>query len=148
MKQKKRRWALWLILVVLAGGAGGWYYLKGRKTQTASLVVQQRTAIIGKGVLNITLSGSGSVHPAVTDDIKVKSDAVVEESFLEERKLVQAGDVLLTLKGEDTGITENKLRNTLEQKRLAYQKLVEQVEKFNITAPSGVKSPSCWRRGG
>lgn len=137
MKQKKRRWALWLLPFILAGCAAGWYYLKGRKAQAASAVVQQRTATVERGVLNVTLSGSGSVHPAVTADIKVEADGTVKENFMEEGKIVGAGDTLLTLKDEDTGIAEKKLRNTLEQKQLAYRKLVEQYSALNISAPIG-----------
>lgn len=137
MKKRKRLRALWLIPLVLAGGAAGWYFLKGRKVQTTSLVVQQRTAVAERGVLNITLSGSGSVRPADTAEVRISSDATVEKSFLEERKYVRAGEVLLTLEGEDTGINEKKLRNTLEQKQLAYRKLIDQLEAFNITTPIG-----------
>lgn len=137
MKHKKRRWALWLIPFVLAGSAVGWYFLKDRKAQAASAVVQQRTASVVRGVLDVTLSGSGSVYPSVTADIKVETDGIVQENFMQERKLVKAGEILLTLKQEDTAMTEKKLRNTLEQRQLTYRKLVEQYEAFNITAPTG-----------
>ena len=89
-----------------------------------------------RALLNIPFR-FGSVSSADPAEVRISADATVDKSFLEERKYVRAGEVLLTLEGEDTGINEKKLRNTLEQKQLAYRKLIDQLEAFNITTPIG-----------
>ena len=70
--------------------------------------------IISQGT--VTNQDSGYVMPAYTGEI--------EESFMEEGKLVQAGDVLFTIKSTEYNLQEEQLQSSRE----TYEKQVEQSE--------------------
>jgi len=135
MKKKKIRWLFIAIPVVLIAGAAGWYFLKGSKVQAASGEVIQRTAVVRRGTLKVTLSGSGSVYPAVSTDIKVNVEGTIKENYLKEGKAVKAGEVLLVLNKYDYDISNKKLQNTLEQKELAYRQQLKKNEALTVKAP-------------
>lgn len=135
MKKKKRLWLFIIPVLLILAGAVFWYIRAGRAERAVSAAISQRTAVVRRGDLSVTLSGSGSVHPSVSTDIKVDVNGTIKESYIEEGRKVKAGDVLLVLNKYDNEISEKKLENSLEQKKLAYQKQLEKYEALTVKAP-------------
>lgn len=79
-----------------------------------STVARKPYMIISQGT--VTNSDSGYVMPAYTGEI--------QESYMEEGKLVQEGDILFTIKSTDYNLQEEQLTDS----RTVYEKQVEQAE--------------------
>lgn len=79
-----------------------------------STVARKPYMIISQGT--VTNSDSGYVMPAYTGEI--------QESYMEEGKLVQEGDILFTIKSTDYNLQEEQLTDS----RAVYEKQVEQAE--------------------
>ena len=135
MRKKKRRWLFIIPVLLILAGAAAWYFKPWKSEMAVSAAISQRTAVIRRGDLNVTISGSGSVYPSVSTSIKVEADGTVKENYMEEGKKVKAGEVLLILNKYDNEISEKKLENNLEQKKLAYQKLLKKYEALTVKAP-------------
>jgi len=134
MKHKKRRWILLLIPVILVAGFFGWRIWNRRSAAAVSTVVQQRTARVERGTLEVTLSGSGSVQPVSRTNLKTEADGPGKGVFMTEGQAVKKGDVLLTLE-QDNSLAIQKLQNTLRQKELAYRDELEKAQGQTVKAP-------------
>jgi len=136
MKHKKRRWILLLLVpVILIAGFVGWRTWRRSSAAAASTVVQQRTARVQRGTLEVTLSGSGSVQPVSRINLKTEADGTVKDVFMTEGQAVKKGDVLLTLEHGDNSLTIRKLQNTLRQRELAYNEELEKMQGQTVKAP-------------
>jgi len=139
MKRKKRVWFFVIPLLLILAGAILWYFKPWEPERAVSAVVSQRTAVVRRGNLSVTLSGSGSVNPSASKDIKAEASGTIKENYLEEGRKVKAGDVLLVLNKNDDDISMKKLENALEQKRLAYEKQLRKYEALTVKAPAAGK---------
>lgn len=65
----------WIIVIigVLVVGMGG-YALFGSKTSAQQVATQDRTATVQKGTLTVKVSGSGTVQPVTSEDLKSTID--------------------------------------------------------------------------
>ena len=64
-----KNWVTAIIIIILLVGGGSWYFVKAKQnTQTASAAIAQ-TAAVQKGNLDVTVSGSGSVESADSEDV-------------------------------------------------------------------------------
>ena len=97
MKRKKRRWFLLLVPVIFIAAFIGWRIFSGRAVKASANVLQQRTAVVRRGTLEVELSGSGSVKPAISADLKVSMNGFVEKINMAVGQMVKKGDILLTL---------------------------------------------------
>jgi len=115
--EPKRRGLLWvfLFLVLLGCGGGGWLYLNpaqadddsaakhGRAHDTATPV---ETATAQKGILNITLDALGTVTPLADVTVKPQISGQLMELGFQEGQMVHAGDFLAQI---DPRLYENAL---------------------------------------
>ncbi len=135
MKIFKNRKYLIIIALILVAAVAGALLIGGNAAKSSTTASEQRTAVATRGTLNVTLSGSGTVSPTLRKDITVKVEGEVEESFLEEGKVVKAGDILLKLKDNDAQLALKKLENSVKQKELELGERNVQNGALSINAP-------------
>lgn len=88
----KKWWILFGIVIVVIG-IGGWFFAKGKEKPT---MAQVQTASVQKGKLQVKVSGSGTVQPVTSSDVKAASNAEVDEVLVSKGEKVKEGQELVT----------------------------------------------------
>lgn len=119
--------AIIIALVIVAGGYYGYSYLYGNKATTSYV-----TAAATKGMLVVSVTGSGQVSVSNQFDIKSKVSGQVIYIGAKEGQEVKGGTTLFKL---DTADAEKTVRDTqvnLESAKLALAKLVDPADALSI----------------
>lgn len=88
----KKWWILFGIVIVVIG-IGGWFFAKGKEKPT---MAQVQTASVQKGKLQVKVSGSGTVQPVTSTDVKAASNNEVDEVLVSKGEKVKEGQELVT----------------------------------------------------
>lgn len=88
----KKWWILFGIVIVVIG-IGGWFFAKGKDKPT---MAQVQTASVQKGKLQVKVSGSGTVQPVTSTDVKAASNTEVDEVLVSKGEKVKEGQELVT----------------------------------------------------
>jgi len=88
----KKWWILFGIVIVVIG-IGGWFIVKGKEKPT---MAQVQTASVQKGKLQVKVSGSGTVQPVTSTDVKAASNTEVDEVLVSKGEKVKEGQELVT----------------------------------------------------
>lgn len=99
-----KKW-IWIIVSVLVIGYVGyqWFHSKSSSTEVTA---QTRTAVVQKGKLEVKISGSGTVEPVTTEDIKSTNDNnEIDEVLVTAGEEVSEGDELITFTDDSDSIT-------------------------------------------
>lgn len=103
-RRPRRRW-LWVLLVlVIAGAAGGWYWVS---TRASSEAVQYETEPVSRGRLVVTVTATGSVQPTTQVDVSSELSGALSEVAVDFNDHVEVGQVLARL--DDTKLSDQVL---------------------------------------
>ncbi|ETI67115.1 efflux RND transporter periplasmic adaptor subunit [Neobacillus vireti] len=90
-----KKWILIAVGVLIVGFVG--YQWVSAKSSPQSAVAQERTAIVQKGKLDVKISGSGTVQPVTSEDIKSTIDSnEIDEVLVSTGEEVEKGAILMT----------------------------------------------------
>lgn len=96
---------IWIIISVLVIGFVGFQYYKS-KTVSTEATAQTRTAVVQQGKLEVKISGSGTVAPVTSEDIKATEDNnEIDEVLVSVGEIVSEGDELITFTDDSAPIT-------------------------------------------
>jgi multidrug efflux pump subunit AcrA (membrane-fusion protein) len=96
---------IWIIISVLVIGFVGFQYYKS-KTVSTEATAQTRTAVVQQGKLEVKISGSGTVAPVTSEDIKATEDNnEIDEVLVSVGEIVSEGDELITFTDDSDPIT-------------------------------------------
>jgi len=102
-RSKRSRWGikgLWALLLVAlaAGGGAAWYFTRAAGGAADQALVQStQTAVVKRGTVRITASGSGTLAAIRSADLSFSTGGTISELNVKLGDLVQAGDVLARL---------------------------------------------------
>ena len=100
-----KKW-IWILISVLVVGYVGYQWFHSRSSASTSTTTQVRTATVQKGKLEVTISGSGTVEPVTTEDIKATADNnEIDEVLVSAGDAVTAGETLVTFTDDSDPIT-------------------------------------------
>ncbi|MFF2755622.1 efflux RND transporter periplasmic adaptor subunit [Psychrobacillus sp. NPDC058041] len=74
-----KKWIIISAIVVVIGGASGWFLL-GKKDQTLSVEAVAQTTTVQEGKLEVAVSGSGSVTASTDQDVTAENTTLVVDS--------------------------------------------------------------------
>ena len=100
---------LWLILVIVAGLAGGGYYFFGRKTVAPA---EFTTAIISRSDIIQSVTATGDLQPVTTVEISSQISGLIKEVLVDFNSQVKQGDLLARI---DPATYEVRLSSTKAQ---------------------------------
>ncbi|MFP5110380.1 efflux RND transporter periplasmic adaptor subunit [Neobacillus sp. C211] len=96
---------IWILISVLVIGFVGFQYYKS-KTVSTETTAQTRTALVQQGKLEVKISGSGTVAPVTSEDIKSTVDNdEIDEVLVSSGDTVSEGDELITFTDDSDPIT-------------------------------------------
>ncbi|MEH7116808.1 HlyD family efflux transporter periplasmic adaptor subunit [Neobacillus vireti] len=101
-----KKW-IWILMSVLVVGYVGYQWFHARNSaSTSTTTAQVRTATVQKGKLEVIISGSGTVEPVTTEDIKATEDNnEIDEVLVSAGDTVSAGEKLVTFTDDSDPIT-------------------------------------------
>ncbi len=99
-----KKW-IWILISVVVMGFVGFQYYKS-KTASKETTAQTRTAVVQQGKLEVKISGSGTVEPVTSVDIKSTVDNnEIDEVLVSTGDTVSKGDELITFTDDTDPIT-------------------------------------------
>jgi multidrug efflux pump subunit AcrA (membrane-fusion protein) len=99
-----KKWMYIVLSVLLLGFVGYQWY--GSKSSSQKASAQVRTAVVQKGKLEVKISGSGTVQPVTSEDIKSTMDNnEIDKVLVSAGAAVSAGDELVTFTDDSDPIT-------------------------------------------
>jgi RND family efflux transporter MFP subunit len=147
---KKKVWIPVLILLIIIGGAGYWFFFRNAATTGKKTAIQSessQTAIVRKGDLKITTTGTGTLVAGNSVDYSFSTEGIVQELNVKAGEKVTKGTVLAKMnnaKNLEAQVATNELNLITAQKSLndlqsaknvnlaqAYQDVLKAQETYN-----------------
>ena len=120
----RKNWK-WMVPVVCVAVLGGWFILRPDRAQGASVDVSYVQTTPEKRDLSNSLSGTGTLNPANTYNVKSLVAGKVLTSTIEEGDIVEEGTVLYTVDASDATTKAEQASITLQQAQRSYDKTVD-----------------------
>jgi multidrug efflux pump subunit AcrA (membrane-fusion protein) len=97
-----KKWVVIFVAAIVIIGGGVWFFAKGKEEPT---MAQVQTASVQRGKLEVKVSGSGTVQPITSTDIKATATKEVDEVLVSEGEKVKEGQELITFTDGSDAIT-------------------------------------------
>ena len=120
----RKNWK-WMVPVVCVAVLGGWFILRPDKAQDANVDVSYVQTTPEKRDLTNSLSGTGTLNPANTYNVKSLVAGKVLTSSFEEGDIVEEGTVLYTVDSSDATTKAEQASIALQQAQRSYDKTVD-----------------------
>ena len=120
----RKNWK-WMVPVVCVAVLGGWFILRPDRAQDANVDVSYVQTTPEKRDLTNSLSGTGTLNPANTYNVKSLVAGKVLTSTIEEGDIVEEGTVLYTVDSSDATTKAEQASITLQQAQRSYDKTVD-----------------------
>ena len=120
----RKNWK-WMVPVVCVAVLGGWFILRPDRAQDANVDVSYVQTAPEKRDLSNSLSGTGTLNPANTYNVKSLVAGKVLTSTIEEGDIVEEGTVLYTVDASDATTKAEQASITLQQAQRSYDKTVD-----------------------
>lgn len=123
------------ILLVIAIVAGIIYVPKMFSTKAASSTTTQRTAVVRKGNINISISGSGPLVFSNRVSVTSKVASTILALNFKEGDRVKKGGVLAQLDDTDARRNYEQVQDSVLQSQLSRQNTTDEYNDLTVTAP-------------
>ena len=120
----RKNWK-WMVPVACVAVLGGWFILRPDRAQDANVDVNYVQTTPEKRDLSNSLSGTGTLNPANTYNVKSLVAGKVLTSTIEEGDIVEEGTVLYTVDASDATTKAEQASITLQQAQRSYDKSVD-----------------------
>ena len=120
----RKNWK-WMVPVASVAVLGGWFILRPDRAQDANVDVSYVQTTPEKRDLSNSLSGTGTLNPANTYNVKSLVAGKVLTSTIEEGDIVEEGTVLYTVDASDATTKAEQASITLQQAQRSYDKTVD-----------------------
>ena len=120
----RKNWK-WMVPVVCVAVLGGWFILRPDRAQDANVDVSYVQTTPEKRDLSNSLSGTGTLNPANTYNVKSLVAGKVLTSTIEEGDIVEEGTVLYTVDASDATTKVEQASITLQQAQRSYDKTAD-----------------------
>ena len=120
----KKNWK-WLVPVLCVAALGGWFFLKPDNAQNANADTNYVQVSPEKRDISNALSGTGTLNPANTYNVKSLVAGKVLTSAIEEGDVVEEGTVLYTVDSSDATTKAEQASIALQQAQRSYDKTAD-----------------------
>ena len=120
----RKNWK-WMVPVACVAVLGGWFILRPDRAQDANVDVSYVQTTPEKRDLSNSLSGTGTLNPANTYNVKSLVAGKVLTSTIEVGDIVEEGTVLYTVDASDATTKAEQASITLQQAQRSYDKTVD-----------------------
>jgi multidrug efflux pump subunit AcrA (membrane-fusion protein) len=104
--EKMKKWIFIVIGILIVGFAGYKFFASKSSNNTQQSVIQNRTAQVQKGKFEVKVSGTGTVQPVTSEDIKSPiNNNAIDEVLVSAGESVTSGEKIITFTDGSTPIT-------------------------------------------
>jgi len=128
---KKYKYLLLAVIIIAAAAFGGYKYYTNKKANEAAATV--KTATVGKGDLQSTVSATGALSAVDNVDISSKITGRIVGVYVAENDHVEANQLLVKLDDTSLKATELQKEATLEDAKLTLDRDADLVSKGAIS---------------
>jgi multidrug efflux pump subunit AcrA (membrane-fusion protein) len=83
-------------------------------------------AVVERGAIEVWVTGSGVIRPVAEEVVMTTIGGTIDQYYLEDNMSVNAGDELVVLKTQDSGLQVEKLRNDISALEIDLEKLKDE----------------------
>ncbi len=150
---KRRRWPWVVLVLVLAGGAGGYFFMTSQGPTKAPVVEKadvapvmqvnkMEYAVLAPQRLERLVKVTGTLSPSVSTQLSSQAGGKVEAVNARPGDAVSAGDVLVQVDTENLTLQLRRVRSTAEATRTKLAQAESQLERTEELSSRGYASPS------
>lgn len=125
--------AIGLVIILVLGAA--FMYAYPKITSSSKNSIKQRTALVTKGDISITVTGSGPVQSSNTSDVTPSIGGTITKVYFKEGDKVKAGDLMYELDDSNAQLNVANIQNQIAQAQLSQSSNVSSLGKLSVTAP-------------
>lgn len=124
-----------IALIVCVVITGGYFTYRNITKANAQGNAQELTTVAGKGNLDVTITGTGTIEPISRYDIVPVVEGNVLSAPFEEGMKVKKDDLLYRIDDSDQANSIQRAQNTIERKKIDNSKTTENLNNLIVTAP-------------
>lgn len=126
-----------IILVLIASlGTGGYIYFSGlsRAANAANAAIEMM-ALVARGDIDVTISGTGTVEPYSRYDIIPLVRGGILSAPFEEGMQVKKGDLLYKIDDSELSYSIQRAKNNIEKMKMSNQETIDSKNNLTVYAP-------------
>lgn len=131
---KKKLIIIAVIILLIAAAAIVAVNLSNTK-KTAAASTDQATAVVAKGDLSVTISGSAPISSSTKYNFTSNVNGTLTKIYFEDGDKVKAGDLIFEIDDKDAQLKIKQLQNSIAQARLTHENNVKNLMASTVTAP-------------
>ncbi|BCS80329.1 efflux RND transporter periplasmic adaptor subunit [Anaerocellum diazotrophicum] len=140
---KSRRWAkvlsIVIVIAIIAGASGFSAYKYISNKNKSSNVQTQRTAVVSRGDITVTVTGSGPIESAQSTDLTSTVSSTITAVNFKDGDRVKKGDVIFELENTDAKDKVDSIKSQIDDITSSISDVQDQIKNLTITAPiSGI----------
>lgn len=129
---KKIITAIAILLLIAVIAVVGFRYIKSKEAKNT---VRQETAVVQKGDLSVTVSGSGPIRSANKYDITSNVSGTITRINFKDGDKVKAGDTLIQIDDQDARLKVKQIENSIAQAKLSQEYNKKYLNDDKLTSP-------------
>jgi len=122
------------VIIILAGAGFGIYRFISTKNNQ-SQTVQQRTARVVRGDITVSVSGSGPIESAQSEDLTSTVASTITNVFFKDGDRVKKGDVIFELENQDAKDKIDSIKSQIDDVNSSIANVEESIKNLQVTAP-------------
>lgn len=123
-----------VVVAILAGAGFGIYrFVQGKKSQ--SQTITQRTARVTRGDITVSVTGSGPIESAQSEDLTSTVSSTITNVFFKDGDRVKKGDIIFELENQDAKDKIDSIKSQIEDVSSSIADVQESIKNLVITAP-------------
>jgi len=132
-KKKISLKVIFLFLILAIGSYIGYRYINTRNQ--AENQIQQRTSIVRRGDITVSISGSGTLSSASTFTALSSVDGTISKIYYKDGDKVEAGSLVMELDSGEALLDIKKLENNIAKAKISRDQLLKSIENNQVIAP-------------
>ncbi|SHI54304.1 HlyD family efflux transporter periplasmic adaptor subunit [Lutispora thermophila] len=122
-----------LFLILAIGCYIGYRYINTKNK--AQNQVQQRTGVVRRGDITVSISGSGTLSSASTFTALSSVEGTISKIYCKDGDKIQAGSLVMELDSGEALLDIKKLENNISKAKISRDQLLKSMENNQVIAP-------------
>lgn len=134
-RRKKKTYVkvIFLFLIIAIGGYIGYRYINSKNQ--AQNQIQQRTSMVRRGDIKVSISGSGTLSSASTFTALSSVEGTISRIYYKDGDKIKAGSLIMELDSGEALLDIKKLENNISKGKLSRDQLLKSFENSQVIAP-------------
>lgn len=134
-RRKKKTYVkvIFLFLIIAIGGYIGYRYINSKNQ--AQSQIQQRTSMVRRGDIKVSISGSGTLSSASTFTALSSVEGTISKIYYKDGDKIKAGSLIMELDSGEALLDIKKLENNISKAKISRDQLLKSFENTQVISP-------------